>query len=109
MISDPQAVGASQTEPSPCPECGQMLAASCRVCVACKIPVDYARVNIKGLATLPNTLDRLSPQTIEPARFSWGIFFTVFLIYFVVASLSQAFLGFRGSTYTMGSFVLATS
>ena len=97
------------TEPFPCPECGQMLAASCRVCVACKVPVDYERVNIKGQATLPETLHRLSAQTVEPARFSWGIFFTVFLIYFFVAFLSQALLGFRGSTYAMGGFVLATS
>jgi hypothetical protein len=97
------------TEPFPCPECGQMLAASCRVCVACKVPVDYARVNIKDQVPLPGTLDRLPEQAVEPARFSWGIFFTVFLIYFFVAFVSQALLGFKGSTYAMGGFVLASS
>ncbi|MBI4164410.1 MAG: hypothetical protein HY508_01605 [Acidobacteria bacterium] len=97
------------TEPFPCPECGQMLSASCRVCVACKVPVDYARVNLQEKVTLSELPDRLPAQAVVPARFSWGIFFVVFLIYFLMASLSQATLGFRGSTYTMGGFVLASS
>ena len=105
----PEIATAFPAEPFPCPECGQMLAASCRVCVACKVPVDYARVNLKEQATPLDIIDRLPPQSIEPARFSWGIFFTVFLIYFFVAFLSQGLLGFKGSTYAMGGFVLATS
>jgi len=96
-------------EPFPCPECGQLLAATCQICVACKMPVDFAKVaNTPAQAIEPPVGPPRAPAP-EPARFSWGIFFGVFVAYFLLASLAQGFLGFKGSTYAMGGFVLATS
>ena len=102
--------GVVPTEPFPCPECGQMLAPTCRVCVACKAPVDYRRVDGKKVAIEDTeTVTHAAPASLEPARFSWSMFFTVLLGYFFIASLCQAWLGIKGSYYAMGSFVLATS
>ncbi len=97
------------TEPFPCPECGQLLAPTCQICVACKAPVDFAKVGLLPKLEIaePIPVARINP--IEPARFSWGIFFSVFLVYIVLASLVQGLLGFKGSPYAMGGFVLATS
>jgi hypothetical protein len=86
-----------------------MLGASCQVCVACKKPVDHARI-----ASIPPVARAEVPEApralpLEPARFSWGIFFTILFAYLFLASLSQSLMGFKGSTYTMGGFVLATS
>jgi hypothetical protein len=98
-----------EKEPFACPECGQMLAANCQVCVACKTPIDFARV-----ARTPPP-DRVAPSlphgvlALEPARFSWGIFFGVFVCYLFLASLAQGLLGSKGSAYAMLGFILATS
>ena len=100
---------ADSAEPFACPECGQMLAATCRVCVACKKPVDLARIGTILPAAQAEVLEPPRALPLEPARFSWGIFFTVLFAYLFLASLSQSLMGFKGSTYTMGGFVLATS
>jgi hypothetical protein len=86
-----------------------MLAATCRVCVACKKPVDLARIGTILPAAHAEVLEAPRALPLEPARFSWGIFFTVLFAYLFLASLSQSLMGFKGSTYTMGGFVLATS
>jgi hypothetical protein len=105
----PEIIAPFPAEPFACPECGQMLAAACRVCVACKKPVDHARVASLSPEVQAEPLEAPRALPIEPARFSWGIFFTVLFAYLFLASLSQSLMGFKGSTYTMGGFVLATS
>ena len=107
-VSD--ATGApAPTEPFACPECGQMLAASCRVCVACKAPVDYARIAKHD----PSPPIRLTPPaslaSSERARFSWKIFLAVLFAYFLAATITTNTLGITGATYAMGGFVLVTS
>jgi hypothetical protein len=92
-----------------------MLAAACRVCVACKEPVDPSKIlrpqAAASAASLPepSALRRapLSPpgvvlhQTVEAVggrprelvRFSWRIFFVVFAIWVVGGSVVQQLLG----------------
>lgn len=101
--------GEVPAEPFPCPVCGQMLAATCRICVACKTPVDVTQVRKAEFAP-PLAPDELPvPRATEPARFSWRIFFLWLLIYLAAAILTTRCLGENGSKYAMGGFVLLSS
>jgi hypothetical protein len=103
------ATGEIPTEPFPCPACGQMLAPSCRVCVACKTPVDFSQIP-KTEPGLPFTpAETPIAHAIEPARFSWQIFFLGFVLYVSAAILTTHFLGENASKYVMGGFVLLSS
>ena len=107
--SEDSSVDASPAEPFPCPACGQMLAASCRVCVACKTPVDLTRIQKAEPEFLFMPAGTPLPRAVEPARFSWGIFFAWLVIYLSAAILTTRFLGENGSKYVMGGFVLLSS
>lgn len=95
-------------EPFACPHCGQMLAPSCRVCVACKQPVDPAearrhvaiRAALDSRETLPST---------EAARFSWQIFFMVLAAWLLAALAAQQLLGPLKSQVLLGSVVFLSS
>ena len=76
-------------EPFPCPACGQLLAPSCRVCVACKHAIDFAE--IRQPRVLP-PVGEPARQEPEPVRFSWRIFVIVFAIWVVGASLVQRYM-----------------
>ena len=76
-------------EPFPCPACGQLLAPSCRVCVACKHVIDSAE--IRKPTVLPEVGEPARRET-EPVRFSWRIFLIVFAIWVVGASLVQRYM-----------------
>jgi hypothetical protein len=76
-------------EPFPCPACGQLLAPSCRVCVACKHAIDSAE--IRKPKVLP-AVDEPVRREPEPVRFSWRIFLIVFAIWVVGASLVQRYM-----------------
>jgi hypothetical protein len=61
-----------------CPYCGQMLGAACRVCVACKRAIDPAEIQKSDIVL--GTVEPEAPQVaLAPAKFSWPIFFLVFL------------------------------
>ncbi len=96
-------------EPFPCPECGQMLAASCRVCVACKAPVDFARIGQSVAAPPQGAPEAFAMRAVEPARFSWRIFLVVLSAYLFAAVLTTGLLGNVGSTYAMAGCVLFSS
>ena len=74
------------SEPFPCPACGQLLAPSCRVCVACKHAIDPAEIRKPGV--LP-PVGIPAPRELEPVRFSWRTFLIVFGIWVVGATLVQ--------------------
>ena len=76
-------------EPFPCPACGQLLAPSCRVCVACKHAIDAAE--IRKPRVLP-VVGEPARRELEPVRFSWRIFLIVFAIWVVGASLVQRYM-----------------
>ncbi len=69
-------------EPFPCPNCGQMLASRVRVCVACKQPVDPARV-ARTAAVL--VASEAQAQVRELVRFPWFLF-----VLFLVVRLAAA-------------------
>ena len=55
-------------EPFPCPACGQLLAPSCRVCVACKHAIDPAEIRKPRVLPVVGEPARRQP---EPVRFPW--------------------------------------
>lgn len=62
-------------EPFACPECGQMLAPECRVCVACRKPIDLARVSYAPTAPPPQpTQPKQAPAAKGKTQFSWPMF-----------------------------------
>jgi hypothetical protein len=108
-------VQASQTafpdEPFACPACGQMLAASCRVCVACKQPIDPEQiVPAKPRLTPPPELDAATvPRLFKPVSFPWPIFFAVLAAAFAVAMVVQAVWGVKNGTLVMGGASILSS
>jgi hypothetical protein len=76
-------------EPFPCPACGQLLAPSCRVCVACKHVIDPGEVRQPEVFPVVAKPGR---RELEPVRFSWRIFLIVFAIWVVGATLVQRYM-----------------
>jgi hypothetical protein len=110
-VSDRGDVGSLNDEPFACPACGQMLAPTCRVCVACKQPVDPAlirkpRVSVQGPEPAP---PQEPPPTIEPARFSWMIFLSVLAAWLLAAAVTQRLLGVEISQFVLGGVVILSS
>jgi hypothetical protein len=73
-------------EPFACPACGQLLAPSCRVCVACQHAIDAAQIRPPGVVP-PG--EKPAPRILEPVRFSWRTFLVVFAIWVPGATLVQ--------------------
>jgi hypothetical protein len=99
----PAAEPAFPTEPFACPYCGQMLGPECRVCVACRAPIDPTRIQ----ASQP----RVEPAAVEPApaprehvRFPWGLFLILLLARFLAAATINAALGLTKTFLILGSF-----
>jgi hypothetical protein len=85
------------TEPFPCPHCGQMLAPSCRVCVACNQSIDLAQIgrSERAVPILPKS--GAAPQPIRNAQFSWAIFFAVLAAALALVSISSRVVGVQTS------------
>jgi hypothetical protein len=75
------------TEPFPCPACGQMLAASCRVCVACRHTIDPAEIARPPAAAVLAAPARVEEAKPGPVRFPWPLFFAVLGISFFLAQI----------------------
>jgi hypothetical protein len=95
-------------EPFACPACGQMLAPSCRVCVACKQPIDPSQIDTAVAESVRPTPTATLP-TPEPVRFSWGIFFGVLSLWLFAAVLTTSLLGPNSTQVVLGSVVLISS
>jgi hypothetical protein len=102
--------GAADDEPFACPACGQMLAPTCRVCVACKQPVDPALIRTRPAAPIsaPEPPKESLPPP-EPARFSWPIFLSVLAAWLLAALITQQLLGPEISQWVLGSVVILSS
>jgi hypothetical protein len=91
------------TEPFPCPACAQMLAASCRVCVACRHvidPAEIARRQDAALATAaPAPVKEAKPAAI---RFPWLLFFAVLGVSFLLAQIFIELWGVQKGQLAMG-------
>lgn len=78
------------SEPFQCPACGQLLAPACRVCVACRKPIDFGAVGRPTEVVLPPTPALGTEPPPEPVRFPWRIFFAVLGISFGIAFVLEA-------------------
>jgi hypothetical protein len=95
--SGPNLVGAISppAEPFPCPNCGQMLAPTCRVCVACRQPIDFGQIAPVQIfpPAVPTLEGESLPQAIGHAHFSWPIFLIVLIAALSLVSVAIHFLG----------------
>lgn len=72
------------SEPFPCPACGQMLAAACRVCVSCRRAINPAEIGRPELGTELRRSD--APlEAAESVRFPWRIFWLVLSVSWLAA------------------------
>jgi hypothetical protein len=88
-------------EPFACPACGQMLAASCRVCVACKSPINPA--DIRRIQPAGQAIASSAPEpAIERVRFPWPTFFFFLGGVWLAAMAGVQFLGLSRSQLLVG-------
>ena len=95
-------------EPFACPNCGQMLAPSVRICPSCRQGVDPSEI-----ARPPVDLI-LAEQIValpvkEHARFSWSFFFAALGSWLVVAAIAETLLGPVASQVALFSLVVLSS
>jgi hypothetical protein len=95
-------------EPFACPACGQMLAPTCRVCVACKQPVNPAQIG-RLEAVAPRTEPAAVAPRLARVPFPWVILLLVFTIWLFTASVAVRLLGPVHSQFAMGGLVILTS
>ena len=76
-VANPASVAEFPSEPFQCPACGQLLAPSCRVCVACKHTIDPAEIARSREVASPAAHAHSTGSRPGPVRFSWPIFFVV--------------------------------
>ena len=95
-------------EPFPCPACGQMLAPTCRVCVACKKPIDPAQIREAQPAPATAELRVISPPR-ERVHFSWMFFFTALAAWLFAAMIAQRLLGPARAQLVLGAAVILSS
>jgi hypothetical protein len=99
---EPPGVRDFPAEPFPCPACGQLLAPSCRVCVACKHAIDPAEIaKPKVIQVVPLPQPQLQREP-EPAPFSWQIFVIVLAVWVVTATLVQHLMNPLKSELVLG-------
>ncbi len=96
-------------EPFPCPACGQMLAASCRVCVACHQPIDPTRIQrpTPAVATVEPEMQAQPP--LAPVRFPWRVFLIAVGVTWVAGVASLPLLGVAKSQLVFGLVQILTS
>ena len=92
-VDSPASVAEFPSEPFQCPACGQLLAPSCRVCVACKHTIDPAEIARPREVALPVARAASTEPKAEPVRYPWRIFFAVLGISFLLALISEGLWG----------------
>jgi len=88
-------------EAFPCPACGQMLGPLCRVCVACKKPIDPAQIKAASARAR-----QLQPFEAQPAtgnvRFPWLLFSVLLLVRLLAAGLAERRWGLIKAELVLG-------
>jgi len=88
--SPPAAAVSLPDENFACPNCGQMLAPTCRVCVACKQPIDPALIQSAApVAALPPVESRVARSPLLRVPFPWTLFFVLFAARVAVGGLAE--------------------
>ncbi len=89
-------------EPFACPACGQMLAPSCHVCVACKQPINFTKIK-RATVTEGTLKPQASRPTTERARFPWRLFLILLVARLLAAVAAQHRLGLVKAELLLGS------
>lgn len=88
-------------EPFACPHCGQMLAPSCRVCVACKSAIDPKQIRTAPTEALPPEIPEM--RTPMPSvRFPWLLFLALFFLRILLFGAIQMRLGMVKTELVLG-------
>lgn len=97
-------------EPFPCPYCGQLLGASCRVCVSCKQAVEPpVRASWRPVPPPAEVLVGRLPAPLERVRFPWTIFLLVLAVSMAGVSLVQLLMTpLKGQLVVAGVQVLTS-
>lgn len=103
------AVAGVPDEPFPCPACGQLLAPTCRVCVACRKPIDFEAVGRPRLEELPSAIPQ--PATKAPRErvpYPWRLLIVVMSVGMLIGLACVALWGEeKGPLVVQGLPVLA--
>jgi len=101
-VDGPAPVAEFPSEPFQCPACGQLLAPACRVCVACKHPINPAEIaRPQEMALAAGPAPGTEPRP-EPVRYPWRIFFAVLGISFFLALVFEGLWGEQKAQLAMG-------
>lgn len=92
-------------EPFACPHCGQMLAASCRVCVACRQPIDPSQIKAEP-AYVPFALTGQQPALLPNVRFPWVLFLALFFVRILLFGMLQDRWGLIKTELVLGAMEL---
>jgi hypothetical protein len=97
------------SEPFPCPACGQMLASACRVCVACKQPIDPAKIRAARVdEPLSSGVEaQAGSPVVATVRFPWPLFFAIFFARILAAGLIDQRWGFLRAELVLGGLEVA--
>ena len=93
-------------EPFPCPSCGQLLAPSCRVCVACHYPIDPAQIRKEAPAPVVAVV---ASRTLAPVLFPWRLFILFFLAVMSGGIVSESLIGPTKTQLLAGAFQLLSA
>jgi hypothetical protein len=93
VVDSPAAVAEFPNEPFLCPACGQLLGPSCRVCVACKHPINPAEIARTPAVALAAAHAVTTQPRPEPVRYPWRILIAVMGIGMILGLISLALLG----------------
>lgn len=91
-------------EPFACPQCSQMLAPTCRVCVACGQPINFAEVGKSEHALPVQTGPEREAAPGRRAQFSWSIFFGLLAATIVFMSIAFRVIGIETSEWVFTGF-----
>ena len=81
------------SEPFLCPACGQLLGPSCRVCVACKHPINPAEIALTPAVAVVAAHAPSTQAKREAVRYPWRILIAVMGIGMILGLISLALLG----------------
>jgi hypothetical protein len=92
--------------PFACPACGQLLAPSCRVCVACKHKIDAAEIRSEKPAV---AVGGAPSRTLAPVRFPWRLFLLFFWALMVGGIVSELLIGPPKTQLVVGAVPLLSA